>query len=256
MWSSSKRETTAHTTFFGSRRPRRFRCGRRIARHCDPTGGSDGTSRVPKLADVSDDGGRGGGPSRDSRGLLAGVRVIESSLLGPGQVGTFLADLGADVIKVESPAGDYIRQMTWPIVNGVSLLHLHTHRGKRSVTLDLKNPAGRQLYIDLAAGADVVVEAMRPGTLARLGLGHDVLSAANPRIVVATLSGYGATGPYKDMPSHGIAYDTWSGIVQPVVDDEGFTRIPPNMPNVGINVGPMLAAVAVLAAVHQGPRQR
>ena len=182
-------------------------------------------------------------------GLLAGVRVIESSLLGPGHLGTFLADLGADVIKVESPSGDYIRQMTWPIVEGVSLLHLHTHRGKRSVTLDLKNPAGQRLYIDLAAGADVVVEAMRPGTLARLGLGYDVLSAANPRLVFATLSGYGATGPYKDMPSHGIAYDTWSGIVQPVVDDQGFTRIPPDMPNVGINVGPMLAALAVLAAV-------
>ena len=197
--------------------------------------------------------GSGQGASReegsDGSGLLSGVRVIESSLLGPGHLGTFLADLGADVIKVESPAGDYIRQMTWPIVEGVSLMHLHTHRGKRSVTLDLKNPAGRQLYVDLAATADVVVEAMRPGTLARLGLGYDVLSAANPRLVFATLSGYGATGPYKDMPSHGIAYDTWSGIVQPVVDDDGFTRIPPNMPNVGINVGPMLAALAVLAAV-------
>ena len=190
-----------------------------------------------------------GASGTGTRALLAGVRVIESSLLGPGHAGTFLADLGADVIKVESPAGDYIRQMTWPIVGGVSLLHLHTHRGKRSVTLDLKNPAARQLYIDLAATADVVVEAMRPGTLARLGLGYDVLRAANPRLVFATLSGYGATGPYKDMPSHGIAYDTWSGIVQPVVDDEGFTRIPPDMPNVGINVGPMLAAMAVLAAV-------
>ena len=182
-------------------------------------------------------------------GLLDGVRVIESSLLGPGHLGTFLADLGADVIKVESPSGDYIRQMTWPIVNGVSLLHLHTHRGKRSVTLDLKQESGRKLYVDLAAGADAVIEAMRPGTLSRLGLGYDVLSAANPRIVFATLSGYGATGPYKDMPSHGIAYDTWAGIVQPVIDDEGFCRIPPDMPNIGINVGPMLGAVAVLAAV-------
>ena len=214
----------------------------------DPAGVSD-QSPAPDPAGVSDQSPAPDPAGVSDRGLLAGVRVIESSLLGPGQVGTFLADLGADVIKVESPAGDYIRQMTWPIVNGVSLLHLHTHRGKRSVTLDLKTEAGRRLYLELAATADVVVEAMRPGTLARLGLGYDVLSEANPRIVVATLSGYGATGPYKDMPSHGIAYDTWSGIVQPVVDDEGFTRIPPNMPNVGINVGPMLAAVAVLAAV-------
>ncbi len=185
----------------------------------------------------------------DNAHLLAGVRVIESSLLGPGHVATFLADLGADVIKVEAPAGDYIRQMTWPIVEGVSLLHLHTHRGKRSITLDLKSDDGKQLYKDLVATADVVVEAMRPGSLTKLGLGYDELRKVNPRIVFATLSGYGATGPYKDMPSHGIAYDTWSGIVQPVTDEEGFKRIPREMPNVGINVGPMLGAVAILAGV-------
>ena len=185
----------------------------------------------------------------DSSRLLSGVRVIESSLLGPGFVATFLADLGADVIKVEPPAGDYIRQMTWPIVNGVSLLHLHTHRGKKSVTLNLKSEEGVALYKELVASADVVVEAMRPGSLAKLGLGYEDLKKVNPKIVFATLSGYGATGPYKDMPSHGIAYDTWSGIVQPIEDDEGFKRIPPDMPNVGINVGPMMAAVAVLAGV-------
>jgi len=157
--------------------------------------------------------------------------------------------MGADVIKVESPSGDYIRQMTWPIVEGVSLLHLHTHRGKRSITLDLKTDEGRELYKELVATADVVIEAMRPGALAKLGLGYEDLKAINPKIVFATLSGYGATGPYKDLPSHGIAYDTWAGIVQPVVDDDGFCRIPPSLPNVGINVGPMVAAMAVLAGI-------
>lgn len=181
--------------------------------------------------------------------LLDGVRVIESSLLGPGLVATFLADLGADVIKVEPPRGDYIRQMTWPIVNGTSLLHLHTHRGKRSVALDLKADEGVDIYRKLVSEADVVVEAMRPGSLDKLGLGYDDLRKINPRIVFCTLSGYGASGPYKDMPSHGIAYDTWAGIVQPVVDDEGFCHIPPDMPNVGINVGPMLGATAILAGV-------
>jgi len=185
----------------------------------------------------------------DSSQLLSGVRVIESSLLGPGHVATFLADLGAEVIKVEPPSGDYIRQMTWPIVNGVSLLHLHTHRGKKSVCLNLKTDEGVQLYKDLVATADVVVEAMRPGSLAKLGLGFEELKKANPQIVFATLSGYGATGPYKDMPSHGIAFDTWSGIVQPVEDDEGFKHIPREMPNIGINVGPMLGAIAILAGV-------
>jgi crotonobetainyl-CoA:carnitine CoA-transferase CaiB-like acyl-CoA transferase len=185
----------------------------------------------------------------DPSQLLSGVRVIESSLLGPGHVATFFADLGADVIKVEPPSGDYIRQMTWPIVNGVSLLHLHTHRGKKSVCLNLKTEEGVQLYKDLVANADVVVEAMRPGSLAKLGLGFEDLKKVNPRIVFATLSGYGATGPYKDLPSHGIAFDTWSGIVQPVEDEEGFKRIPREMPNVGINVGPMLGAIAILAGV-------
>jgi len=185
----------------------------------------------------------------DSSQLLSGVRVIESSLLGPGHIATFFADMGADVVKVEPPAGDYIRRMTWPIIEGVSLLHLHTHRGKRSVCLNLKTAEGVQLYKDLVATADVVVEAMRPGSLAKLGLGYEDLKKVNPRIVFATLSGYGATGPYKDMPSHGIAYDSWSGIVQPVEDEKGFKRIPREMPNVGINVGPMLGAIAVLAGV-------
>lgn len=184
-----------------------------------------------------------------TKALLSGLRVIESSLLGPGHVATFFADMGADVIKVEPPSGDYIRQMTWPIVDGVSLLHLHTHRGKKSVTLNLKSPEGVALYKELVATADVVVEALRPGSLAKLGLGFEDLKKVNPKIVFATLSGYGATGPYKDMPSHGIAYDTWSGIVQPVVDEEGFCRIPREMPNVGINVGPMLGAMAILAGV-------
>ena len=181
--------------------------------------------------------------------LLSGVRIIESSLLGPGQISTFFSDLGADVIKVEPPQGDYIRQMTWPIINGVSLLHLHTHRGKRSITLNLKTDEGLGIYKELVSSADAVVEAMRPGTLEKLGLGYGVLQEINPKIVFCTLSGYGSSGPYQNMPSHGIAYDTWAGLINPVVDDDGFTRIPQDMPNVGINVGPMLGAFALLAGI-------
>ena len=179
---------------------------------------------------------------------LAGVRVIESSLLGPGFLTTFLSDMGADVIKVEPPQGDYIRQMTWPIVNGVSLLHLHTHRGKRSIVLDLRQPEGVELYLDLARNADAVVEAMRPGALERRGLGYGQLKEVNPKIVFATISGYGMTGPYKDMPSHGIAYDTWAGLIPPAYDDDGFCRIP-EMPNIGINIAPLIGALAVCAGI-------
>ena len=184
----------------------------------------------------------------DANRPLGGLKVIESSLLGPGLVATFLAALGADVVKVAPPSGDYIRQMTWPIVDGTSLLHLHTHRGKRSIALDLKTDDGLGIYRDLVREADVVVEAMRPGSLARLGIGFDDLVAVNPQLVFCSVSGYGATGPYRDMPSHGIAYDTWAGLIEPAVDDQGFTRIP-TLPNIGINVGPLIGALGILAAV-------
>ena len=179
---------------------------------------------------------------------LAGLRVIESSLLGPGAITTHLADLGAEVIKVESPAGDYIREMTWPIVNGVSLLHLHVSRGKQSVTLDLKKPEGVEIYRELVRCADVVVEAMRPGSLSRLGLGYEQLRAANPRIVFCNISGYGMTGPYKDMPSHGIAFDTWAGLVNPAYDEEGFCYISEHA-SMGMHAGPLFGALGILAAV-------
>jgi len=187
-------------------------------------------------------------PVTSANAPLRGLRVIESSLLGPGLVATFLSDLGADVVKVEPPSGDYIRQMTWPIIDGVSLLHLHTHRGKRSIAIDLKTSEGVDVYRDLVRGADVVVEAMRPGSLARLGIGYDDLKVVNPALVFCTISGYGATGPYRDMPSHGIAYDTWAGLIEPAVDDQGFSRLPV-IPNIGINVGPMIGALGILASV-------
>ena len=137
----------------------------------------------------------------DSTAPLAGVRIIESSMLGPGAITTHLADLGAEIIKVESPQGDYIREMTWPIVEGVSLMHLHISRGKRSIVLDLRTPEGVEVYLDLVRDADVVIEAMRPGGLERRGLGYDRLREVNPRIVFCTISGYGMTGPYRTCPA-------------------------------------------------------
>ena len=174
-------------------------------------------------------------------------------MLGPGAITTHLADLGADVIKVESPAGDYIRQMSWPIIEGESLLHWHISRGKRSIVLDLKSPEGVEVYKDLVRDADVVVEAMRAGALERLGLGYDVLREINPRIVFCTISGYGATGPYATLPSHGIAYDTWAGLVKPEYDEEGFPFIPEH-PSIGIHAGPVFGALGILAGVVQAER--
>lgn len=185
-------------------------------------------------------------------GFLSGIRVLDLSMLGPGALGGHLVDFGAEVIKIEAPAGDYVRQMTWPIVHDEhgsnSLMHLHLNRGKKSVVLDLKSDDGRADLAKLVESADVIIEGMRPGFLDRIGFGFDRLKELNASIVVCSLSGYGATGPYRDLPSHGVAYDSWSGVVQPVVDDDGFSRIPPQA-NVGIAAGPAFAAMAILAAL-------
>jgi crotonobetainyl-CoA:carnitine CoA-transferase CaiB-like acyl-CoA transferase len=183
-----------------------------------------------------------------ARRPLQDVRIIECSMLGPAAITTCLADLGADVIKVEPPQGDYGRQMTWPIVQGTSLLHLHVNRGKRSLVLDLRKPEAVEVFLELVRNADAVVEAMRPGGLERRGLGYDRLREVNPRVVFITISGYGITGPYKDYPSHGIAYDTWAGVVKPEVDEEGFTYIPEHV-SIGINAGPLFGALGILAGI-------
>lgn len=181
-------------------------------------------------------------------GLLQGLRVVECSMLGPGAVSTPLADLGADVIKVEPPSGDYIRSMAWPIVEGESLLHLHVSRGKRSIVLDLRTEAGRDVLLDLVKDADVVVEAMRPGGLDRRGVGYEKLREVNPAIVMFTITGYGMTGPYRELPSHGIAYDAWAGTVAPVPGPEGMPSIPDHT-SIGINAGPLFGTAAILAGV-------
>src|SRR5580700_7359633 len=191
-----------------------------------------------------------------SHAPLSGVRVVESSMLGPAELGGLLADLGAEVIKVEPPQGDYGRQMTWPIVKSMtgegenSLLSLHVNRGKRSIAIDLRKPEGVEIYLDLVKDADVVIEAMRPGSLAKRGLSFEKLQEVNPRIVFCSISGYGATGPYKDMPSHGIVYDTWAGQVPIEVDANGFTAMGEHT-SVGIHAGPLYGALAILAAVIQ-----
>ena len=183
-------------------------------------------------------------------GPLTGVRILEVSLLGPAAITTTLADLGAEVIKVESPSGDYVREMTWPIVEGVSLLHLHVNRGKESVVLNLKSPEGIATFKELAATCDAVVEAMRPGQLDKLGVGYEVLKEINPKIVFITISGYGMTGPYKNLPSHGIAYDTWAGVVPPAYDEEGFAYLPEHV-SIGINAAPLYGGLGILAGIIQ-----
>lgn len=190
-------------------------------------------------------------------GYLDGVRILDCSILGPGALAGFLVDLGAEVIKVEPPGGDYVREMTWPIVHETnddgttrsnSLMHLHLNRGKQSVIVDLKTDEGTAVFADLVAACDVVIEGMRPGFLDKRGFTFERLRELNPSVVVCSLSGFGATGPYRDLPSHGIAYDAWSGAVGPETDADGFARVPDRV-NIGITAGPAFAALGILAAL-------
>ena len=134
-------------------------------------------------------------------GPLVGLRVLDlGTRIGAPFAATLLSDLGADVIKVELPGqGDFMRTIS-PFDRGQSLFWAVEGRGKRSVTLDLRQPAGQALLKRLAQQADVIVENFRPGTLERLGLGYDVLAALHPGIILTRVSVYGQDGPYRDRP--------------------------------------------------------
>jgi crotonobetainyl-CoA:carnitine CoA-transferase CaiB-like acyl-CoA transferase len=179
---------------------------------------------------------------------LEGVRVIDCSLLAPGATAAHLADLGAEVIKVEAPGGDYVRELTWPIIEGSSLMHHQVSRGKKSLVLDLRREEGVAVFKDLVASSDVLIEAMRPGALARRGLDYETLKNIKPALVYCSVSGYGETGPYRDAAAHGIAFDSWAGLVQPAYDEEGFCYIPEH-PSVGMHAGPVYAGMAICAAL-------
>ena len=183
-------------------------------------------------------------------GLLDGLRVVEVALLAPNMLGMHLADLGADVIKVEEPGrGDYTRSVGAARAGGVSFLHLRWNRGKRSVAIDLRQPEGADLFRSLVAASEVVIEGLRAGALARRGLGYEDLRAVNPAVVFCSLSGFGQTGPYRDLATHGVAYDAYAGLASAETTDDGFPTIPRRYQDIGTQAGALYAASAVLAAV-------
>ncbi|WP_295046474.1 CoA transferase [uncultured Paracoccus sp.] len=149
----------------------------------------------------------------DDRKPLAGIRVLDFTRVLAGPYATALmADLGADVIKVEAPGGDEYRHIG-PFLGGESALFQTANRGKRSIVLDLRSPADLAVARDLALRADVVVENFRPGVMARLGLDADPLQAANPRLVYASVSGFGQSGPNAARPAYDIIVQAMSGLM-------------------------------------------
>lgn len=187
-------------------------------------------------------------------GPLCGLRVLDLSRLLPGPYASLvLADLGADVVKVEDPhGGDYLRWMP-PLVDGTSALFLALNRGKRSVTLDLKRDADRELFLSLAARADVVIESFRPGVLDRLGVGFARLQEANPGIVLCSISGFGQDGPYRERAGHDLGYLAIGGVLSLLGAKDG----PPAHPNVqvaDVAGGAMNGLLGILAALVERGR--
>lgn len=180
---------------------------------------------------------------------LQGIRVLDLTRLLPGPACTMhLADMGAEVIKIEDPGpGDYARHMG-PVRNEVSLFFLAVNRGKQFLQLDLKDAAQRERFLAMVGEADVVVESFRPGVMNKLGLGWEVLRARNPKLVMCSISGYGQTGPFAQLAGHDINYIGYAGMLEQNTGPDGTPALP-NL-QVGDLLGGSLSAVqGILAAL-------
>ncbi|WP_435133323.1 CaiB/BaiF CoA transferase family protein [Actinacidiphila sp. bgisy144] len=181
-------------------------------------------------------------------GPLTGIRVLDLATLFAGpSAATLLGDFGADVVKVEHPRRPDPSRGHGPSKDGVGLWWKHLGRNKRTMTLDLSTPGGRDVLLRLAASADVVIENFRPGTLERWGLGWERLSAANPRLVLARVTAFGQFGPYARRPGFGTLAEAMSGFASATGEPQG----PPTLPPFGLAdaVAGLAAAYAVLAAL-------
>jgi crotonobetainyl-CoA:carnitine CoA-transferase CaiB-like acyl-CoA transferase len=182
-------------------------------------------------------------------GPLAGIKVLELAQIMAGPTaGMMLADMGADVIKIEKiPAGDDSRGYREPRVNGVSAPFLVLNRNKRGVALDLKNPKGRDVLKRLVQQADVLTENYRMGTMEKLGLGYDALKKVNPSLIYAAVSGYGRTGPLAEKPGFDLIAQGFSGIMS-ITGHPGGPPAKTGNSVADINGG-ILTCVGVLAAL-------
>ena len=178
---------------------------------------------------------------------LEGIKVVDSASLFAGPViATMLGDYGADVVKIEHPAGDNLRTLGWS-KDGVSLWWAVIGRNKRSVTLKLSDPRGAEVMKQLLADADVYIENFRTGTLERWGLGWEVLHELNPNLVMVRTTGFGQTGPYKDRPGFGTLAESMSGYAH----INGFPDGPPTLPPfaLGDGVAALTGAFATMMAL-------
>jgi crotonobetainyl-CoA:carnitine CoA-transferase CaiB-like acyl-CoA transferase len=187
-------------------------------------------------------------PRPQHPGPLAGMRVLELAQIMAGPTcGMLLADMGADIIKVEKlPGGDDSRGYREPLVNGVSAPFLILNRNKRGIALNLKHPDGKQILLRMVRDADVVTENYRKGTLEKMGLGYDVLSRENPALIYCAVSGYGRDGPWADKGGFDLIAQGFAGLMS-ITGEAGGPPAKTGNSVADINAG-ILAAVGILAA--------
>lgn len=182
-------------------------------------------------------------------GALEGLTVLDMTrvLAGPF-AGMIMADMGANVIKVEEPGKGADERQMGPFQNGESAYFMNLNRNKRGITVNLKAPKGKELFRGLVQKADIVLENFRPGTMEKLGLGYDELRKVNPRIIYAAISGFGHYGPYTDRPGYDIISQAMSGLMSTTGWPGGeATRTGTAMGDV---LGGLSCAIGILAAVH------
>src|SRR5881396_1743562 len=186
------------------------------------------------------------------RRALDGIRVLDVTQVMAGPFcAMVLADLGADVVKVEPPAGDSTRQMPGATGNDSPSFNA-VNRGKRGIVLNLKTAEGREVFTRLARATDILIENYRPGVMAALGLGYDTLSAANPRLIYASISGYGQTGPARGKGGFDLIAQGVSGIMS-ITGEPGGPPVKAGVPLTDLGAG-LFALIGILAALHSRHR--
>jgi crotonobetainyl-CoA:carnitine CoA-transferase CaiB-like acyl-CoA transferase len=184
--------------------------------------------------------------------LLEGIRVLECAVLFNGdQTGRILADLGADVVKVEAPGvGDYLRDFLGQITPHHSPAHMYVNRSKRSITLDLRSEAGREVFFRLVGEADIFVDGFAGDACDRLGIGYEAQRAVKKDIIYCQCSGFGARGPYAQVPTHGQMMGALGGGVVLRMGEDGLVEEVGGMGD-GTVVGASYAALTAVAALHR-----
>jgi crotonobetainyl-CoA:carnitine CoA-transferase CaiB-like acyl-CoA transferase len=186
-------------------------------------------------------------------GPLSDVRILDLTWVLSGPYASMvLCDLGADVIKVERPPWGDIARTTGPHINGESVYFMSINRGKRSITLDLKADRGKEIFLRLVEGVDVVMENFTPGTMDGLGLGYEALKQRNPRLIYAATSGFGQTGPDKAKPALDIIVQGMGGVMS-ITGEPGGPPVRPGLSLGDIAAG-LFTAVGILSALHERER--